>query len=222
MSNFTSAKSNVKLKRWVKRIIIGLILLISFIIGVDLYVEHTTKPYIYSNTNNIPKYKVGLLLGTSKYVGNNRINLFYKYRIDAAVALFKSGKINYILISGDNGHHAYNEPETMRDDLINAGIPEERLVLDYAGFRTLDSVIRAHHVFGLNEFTIISQRFHNERAVYIARQYGLNVNAYNAQDVNIRSGNKVLIREKLARTKMVFDLLIGKEPKFYGPKINIG
>ena len=131
-------------------------------------------------------------------------------------------KIDYILISGDNGTNTYDEPTTMKNDLITKGIPASRIYLDYAGFRTLDSIIRAKEIFTLQKFTIISQKFHNERAIFIAENKGINAIGFNARDVNIHYGLKTQIRERFARVKMIIDLLIGKQPKYLGKKIPIG
>lgn len=136
-------------------------------------------------------------------------------------ALFKAEKIEFILISGDNGRQGYNEPEAFKKVLVERGIPAERIFLDYAGFRTLDSVIRAREIFGLEEFTIISQQFHNERAIYIAQKNGINAIGFNAQDVSDYNGFKTKVREYLARTKLFVDIFLGTTPKFLGEKIEI-
>jgi SanA protein len=142
-------------------------------------------------------------------------------RIRAAAELYHAGKIDYILISGDNRYDYYNEPQMMQDDLIELGVPKEKIFLDYAGFRTLDSVVRAKKVFGLKSFTVISQRFHNERALFIAQNHGLHAVGYNAKDVSKNYGFKTNLREKFARVKVVLDLMTGKEPKFLGEQIEI-
>jgi SanA protein len=191
-------------------------------IGVDQWVRYSTRAQMYDEVAAIPHRKVGLLLGTSKFSGNGWINRYYQYRIDAAVALFRSGKIDFILVSGDNGKTYYNEPETMQADLVAAGIPADRVALDYAGFRTLDSILRCRDVFGEDNITIISQPFHNARALFICNSKHIHAIAFNARDVAGRSGVKVMLREKLARVKMLIDLATGKEPKFYGPRITIG
>ena len=162
------------------------------------------------------------MLGTSPKLKNGNNNLYFDYRILAAVELYKAGKIKYILISGDNRREDYNEPEEMKKALMQKGIPEKFIYLDYAGFRTLDSVIRAKEVFGQNQLTIISQRFHNERAIYLAERNGINAIGYNAKDVNAYAGLKTNIRELLARVKMFIDLAIDKQPHFLGGKIIIG
>lgn len=175
----------------------------------------------YSSVSKTPKNKVGLILGTSKKLKGGAPNPYYSNRISATVTLFKASKIEYVLVSGDNGSVYYNEPTTMKKDLISAGIPEERIFLDYAGFRTLDSVFRAKIVFGLQEVTIISQKFHNERAIYLAARKGLNAIGYNAKDIPLEAGLKIQFREYFARVKVFLDLALKTQPRFYGEKILI-
>lgn len=183
-----------------------------------VYKQHQ---YTYTSVQAIPHNKVGVVLGTSKFLRNGRSNLFYQNRIKAAVELYKAGKIDYILVSGDNGHESYDEPTDMKDDLAARGVPANKIFLDYAGFRTLDSMVRAKEVFGQSNFTVISQAFHNERAIAIGHWKGYNVVGYNAKAVGGKNGLKVLIREFFARVKMMIDMVLGIEPKFYGAKINI-
>jgi len=181
-----------------------------------------TSEACYEDPVSLPRKKVGLLLGTSKYRVGGEINLYYRYRVEAAVRLFESGKIRFILISGDNATQSYNEPSTFRQDLIEAGIPDKRIYLDYAGFRTLDSVVRCKEVFQEEDIIIISQPFHNERAVYIAQQKGLQALGFNAQDVPFRYGWKIQLREVFARVKTLLDLyILHTEPRFLGEKIEI-
>lgn len=198
------------------------ILCITCIIVCNRTIKKHTTSKIYTEASIIPTNKVGLLLGTSPKLKNGNNNLYFDYRILAAVELYKAGKIKYILISGDNRREDYNEPEEMKKALMQKGIPEKFIYLDYAGFRTLDSVVRAKEVFGQNQLTIISQRFHNERAIYLAEKNGINAIGYNAKDVNAYAGLKTNIRELLARVKMFIDLAIDKQPHFLGEKIIIG
>lgn len=197
--------------------VIGIVVLVS----TNYWVIYKAKEDVYSKINDLPKNKVGLLLGTSKYMAKGGINLYYAYRIDAAVALFKAGKIDYILVSGDNGSEYYDEPTTFKGDLIKRGIPEDRIVLDFAGFRTLDSVVRAKEVFGQDAFTIISQKFHNERAIYLAKNFKIDAIAFNAKDVGNLYGLRTRGREYLARVKASIDVLFNVQPKFLGEKIQI-
>ncbi|MEM7103020.1 MAG: ElyC/SanA/YdcF family protein [Bacteroidota bacterium] len=199
-----------------------LVLPVIMLIFSNSVVEKTAKEVVFDDPALIPENKVGVVLGTAKYLSDNRINLFYKYRIEAAESLYKSGKVSKLLISGDNSRSNYNEPQLMKDDLVATGIPEGDIYLDYAGFRTLDSVVRADKIFGQQQFTVISQEFHNERAIYIARQKGLDVSGFNAQDVALRTGFRVVVREYLARVKMMLDLHVTqKQPKFLGEEIEI-
>jgi SanA protein len=192
-----------------------------FVFLADWRVESKTDDLVYSDVQKIPRRKVGLLLGTSKLLVNGWVNLYFKYRIDAATASFKAGKIDYILISGDNGTKEYNEPEDMKQALIENGIPADKIVLDYAGFRTFDSVFRAEKIFGQKKFTIISQDFHTRRAIYIAQHLGLDAIGFNAEDVSKNYGFKTHLREKFARTNMFLDFLFSAKPKFLGKKILI-
>lgn len=176
---------------------------------------------LYNNTNEIPYNKVGLLLGTSKLSGDGYINLYYDYRIKAAVDLIKSGKIKYLIISGDNKTADYNEPEMMRRDLIEAGVDSSLIYLDFAGFRTFDSIVRLHEVFGQDSVTVISQAFHNERALFIASKESVYAIGFNAADVDKSMGMKTQLREKLARVKVYLDYLTNKQPKYLGAPVVI-
>ena len=177
---------------------------------------------IYSHVEKIPAKKAALVLGTAKYLRGGQINYYFKYRIDATVELFKAGKIRAIIVSGDNGSKDYDEPTTMRDDLVARGIPIEYIRIDYAGFRTLDSIVRAEAIFDLEDYIIISQQFHLERAIYLAHAKGQKVIGYVAKDFkNTVWAKKMEHRELLARAKAVLDVHIGVEPKFYGKKVKV-
>ena len=203
-------------------------LLFVFLIVVALWwcdrlIKKRSDSFIYGSVSDIPRSKVGLLLGTSPFSHSGRPNLYFSYRIDAAEALFKNGRIKYILVSGDNRKVEYNEPEAMKNALIARGIPETAIYLDYAGFRTLDSVVRCKEVFRESQFTVISQRFHAERAVFLGRSYGFTVNGFAARDVPAAYSVKTGIRESFARMKAVLDIyVLNTSPKFYGPQIKIG
>lgn len=201
-----------------------LLLVVLFIIAFfcNKTITDYAKGKLYSDTNSIPYSRVGLLLGTSKFTGETqRPNPFYDRRIEAAVELLRAKKIKYIILSGDNSRKEYDEPTQMRTDLINAGIDSTVIFLDYAGFRTFDSMVRLKEVFGQDSATIISQQFHNERAIYIAKRLNIYAIGYNAPDVSAASGLKTMIREKFARTKVFLDFLLGKEAKFLGEKVEI-
>ncbi len=187
----------------------------------NLTINSSAKGKTFSSTDDVPINKVGLVLGTAKKLMNGQPNLYYSYRINATVELFTAQKIAFVLVSGDNATKYYNEPKTIKNDLIARGIPAEKIFLDYAGFRTLDSMVRAKEVFGLENVTVISQKFHNQRAIYLAQKKGLTAIGFNAKDVTGNSGFKVHFREYLARVKVFIDLLFNTQPKFYGEGIEI-
>ncbi len=193
-----------------------------FLIFVYLSVNIYSAKHIYANADNIKKNNVGLVLGTSKYVANGKLNKYYTYRIEAAYNLYKLGKVDYLLVSGDNRSHRYNEPQSMFNDLIMLGVPKEKIYLDYAGFRTYDSVVRAKKVFGQTSCTVISQKFHNQRAVFIGRAKGIDIIGYNAKDVNKKFRLAQFPRELLSRALMYVDIITGRHPYFYGEPIYIG
>jgi len=209
------------LKRIFKIIGVLLFVLLIVIVACNFTITSTTEDKTYSDINTIPPNRVGLILGTSNRTTNGSSNPYYTHRIDATVALYNANKIKFILVSGDNGTIYYNEPDTIKKDLIKAGIPENIIFLDYAGFRTLDSMVRAKFIFGLDKVTVISQKFHNERAIYIAQRKGLNAIGFNAQDLSTTQGMKVQLREYLARVKVFIDVVLNTQPKFYGDSIEI-
>ncbi|SUO93661.1 SanA/YdcF family protein [Suttonella ornithocola] len=194
---------------------------ISAIIFCYLWVEYASKPYLYDDEEKMPKQPVAVVLGTSKFVSKGRVNLFYRTRIEAAAKLYHAGKVRYFIVSGANPSANYNEPQEMRRDLIAAGVPAENIQPDYAGLRTLDSVMRADKVFGNQKFVIVSQPFHNARAIFLARHRGLEAIAFNARDpVAFKYSVKTRLREFGARVKAVIDLFFtNKQAKFYGDKI---
>ena len=175
-------------------------------------VVNNAEGKVFSDIDSIKYNDVGLLLGTTPQARFDRItNYFFIYRIDAAEQLYKAGKIEKILISGDeNSLDGINETECMRDSLVARGVPARVILLDGKGYRTISSIINANKVYGLKSFTIISQKFHNERAIYQAEHLGLdveNIQAYNAKMPKSRRAFLTTIREYFARVKMFIDLM---------------
>lgn len=210
----------------VKRTLIAVGLLILIGVGIvalcNIMVLSSCNDHLYNNVESIPHKRVAVLLGTNPRTKSGNMNWFYKHRIDAAVALYKQGKFDRLLISGDNSLKTYSEPDEMKADLVEAGIPDSVIYLDFAGFSTYDSMVRAKKVFGLSEFIVISQDFHNQRAVYIARQNDIDAIGFNAKKVAFRKWRlKMEFREILARVKAVGDVMIDKKPHFLGDPIEI-
>lgn len=182
-------------------------------------IVQSTKGKTYCDVNLIPENKVGLLLGTSKTLGSGLPNQYFDNRISAAVQLFNAGKIKFLVISGDNSRVGYNEPLDMKNALLAQGLPDSVIYLDYAGFRTYDSMIRMKEIFGQSSFTVISQEFHNRRAIFIGNKFNIKVIGFNARDVDAYNGFRTKVREKLARVKVFIDLLINIKPRYLGEKI---
>lgn len=197
------------LAAWAKFVFGGIFLALLALVAIDIWVSYSVRDKIYTDLNQLPTRPYGLVLGTSKYYSNNAPNLYYKYRLESAKLLFSNKKVNYLLLSGDSSLY-YNEPKTMTKDLKKMDIPERFLFQDFAGFRTLDSVVRAEKVFQAGAFTIISQKFHCERALFIAKYHNINAICYVAKypDGHI----KVRLREFLARPVMLLDLALGRQP----------
>lgn len=190
--------------------------------SANYFIKSSATDLTFDKIENIPDNQVGLLLGTSKTLSNGYSNYYFKYRIDATVELFKNNKIKYLIISGDNSRKEYDEPTDMKNELIKNGIDSTKIYLDYAGFRTFDSVVRAKEIFGQKSLLIISQKFHNERAIYIAHKLNMKAIGFNAKDVSKYFGIKTVIREYFARVKVIIDFIIGVDPKFLGEKVQIG
>jgi len=197
---------------------LGLIGSVSLIVWADRAAEKAAEGKLFNEAAEVPETPVALVFGCNKTF-QGRENLYFKYRIEAAVALWKTGKVKCFIVSGDNHSHDHNEPEDMKNALVAAGVPAEKIVCDYAGLRTLDSVVRAKEIFGIEKVVLISQKFHNERAAYLAESIGLEVVGLNAQSVTGPAARKTESREKLARVKMWLDVNILKtDPKFLGKK----
>ena len=182
-------------------------------------VANNAEGKVFSDIDSIKYNKVGLLLGTTPQARIGRIkNYFFIYRIDAAEQLYKAGKIEKILISGDDHSlDGINETECMRDSLVARGVPASAIILDGKGYRTICSIVNANKVYGLKSFIIISQQFHNERAIYQAEHLGQdveNIQAYNAKDPKSRLAYLTTIREYFARVKMFWDLMTSDNTKY--------
>lgn len=189
------------------------VLCIACLLICNHIVVKNAKGKVFSETDSITPTKWGLLLGTTPQTRiGNRQNLFYKNRIDAAVQLYKAGKIEKILVSGaEKSLEGVNEVVCMRDSLVARGVDAGAIVLDGKGNRTLESVVRAVNVYGIHQFIVISQRFHNERAIYQAEHLDLDVNGitgFNADDVHTSTSFLIYLREYLARVKMFLDLFL--------------
>ena len=216
----------MKSRLWIRWIVAFVSVVASVVVAgtvvVNVMVDRSAAGKIYADAASAPCNRVGLLLGTSPMTRSGSPNFYFTSRIQTAAELFRLGKIDFIIASGDNRTRYYNEPFAMRDALVAAGVPQERIVLDYAGFRTLDSVVRARKVFCCDEITIISQADHCARALFLAEANDIRAVAVAAP---LTAGRlvrvRMAVREWLARDKMMLDIVTGKAPHFLGEQIEI-
>lgn len=200
-------------RRTLLTVLLGSIILL---VALNVWVVRSTSNLIYTHPETVPAYPVGLVLGTSHRLSSGHPNPYFQQRIDAAAQLFLSGKIKHVIVSGDNRSRYYNEPLEMKKALIARGIPAEAITLDYAGLRTLDSIVRSKKIFGQNRLIIVTQSFHAHRALFICRFEGIDAVALAAGNEHADPWHGML-REYLARAKAVFDLYIfNTQPRFLG------
>lgn len=206
-----------------KRIFLTLsILFVSLFIFTNLWIVRSTKNRVFSDLSKVPHHRIALVLGTSHRTSKGDPNPFFEKRIETAAELYKKGKIDHLILSGDNRTIYYNEPMAMLRALLKKGVPASAITLDYAGLRTLDSIVRCKEIFGQNKFIIITQPFHSYRALFISRYHHINAIAMVAEEPDFEYSFKVRIREYLARTKAVLDLYVLKTPpRFLGRKEQI-
>jgi SanA protein len=181
----------------------------------NLWVVYSTTDIVQTEIENLKPHEVGLVLGTSNKRANGEDNPFFTSRIEAAAKLYKAGKIKYLIVSGDNRSKYYNEPLKMQQALMEKGVPENVITLDYAGLRTLDSVVRCKEVFGQNEVVVITQGFHCYRALFIAQYYNMNAVGYATTKLPLSQSLKTVLREMLARPMAILDAYILKTRPMY-------
>lgn len=201
-------------KKIIRLSIVAMAIIVVAVIGCYIIISINANGKTYNIVEDIPHNKVGLLLGTSPVTPQGEHNYYFDNRLKATVELYNNRKISRIIASGgdySNRENGCNELTTMRDSLVAHGVPDSVITLDYQGLRTLNSVVKAKDIYNLDSVTIISQKYHNERAIWLAEHYGLHAIAYNANTPDITNKRiKNISREFLARVKMFLDLAIGK------------
>lgn len=186
--------------------------------AIAICVASDGRVFDSSSLDKVPHSRVAVVLGCRKVLPSGFKNLYFTRRIAAAATLYKAGKVDCLIVSGDNHIKEYDEASDMKASLVEAGVPADRIVCDYAGFRTLDSVVRAKKVFGLDSFIVVSQEDHVRRAVFTARGFGCDAYGYAAQSVKGRRSVKTTIREQFAKVAAVLDVILRRKPKFLGPR----
>jgi len=206
-------------RKIVRSIVLIAGLVVVLVILSNIWIILSTRTQVYNSVDHVPHKKVGLVLGTTSKLRTGGQNPYFAERINTAADLYGQGKIEHFILSGDNNTVYYNEPAKMKEALMEKGIPKEAITLDFAGFRTLDSVVRCKEVFGQDEIVIITQQFHSYRALFIGDYYGLDAVAIAASNAPFPSSIRVTLREFIARPMAIIDLYILKTPpKFLGEK----
>lgn len=191
-------------------------------IALDAWIGAQTSDACFDELDRVPAAPVALVLGCSPRLPDGRANLYFLRRIDAAVELYRAGRVQALIVSGEGRRADDDEPTAMKAALVAAGVPEERVYCDFAGFRTLDSVARADLVFGQRRIVVVSQRFHAERAVYLARERGMEAFGYCARAVGGFAGMRIRAREVVARAAALVDAhVLDTKPRFSGPRIEV-
>ncbi len=211
-----------KLKSPARALIALWLMLTGAVVLVNLHMIGSSKPFVFREADRLPENDVGLVLGTTPRLAGGATNPHFQRRIEAAASLYHAGKVKHLLLSGDNHLREYNEPVAMKSALMAAGVPESAMTLDYAGLRTLDSIVRAREVFGQERLTIITDEFHAYRAVFLSRHYGIDAVAYCSASVPFGISARSRMREYGARVKAALDLyILHTKPRFLGEKIDI-
>jgi SanA protein len=210
---------------WRRKLVLAALLLVlvpAATVSTNAWVLSSSDKFVFKSVNELPGNDVGLLLGVSHLLGRGFVNPHFARRTEAAAYLYHAGKVRHLLVSGDNHVEGYDEPTDMKEALVRMGVPESAITLDYAGFRTLDSVIRARDVFGRRQLTIITDEFHAYRSVFLARQCGIDAVAFCSVDVPQRFSREARFREYGARVKAVMDLfLLNTHPRYLGEPVEI-
>ena len=181
--------------------------LLLILIVADVWISFKARRLSYQEVQAMPVCNYALLLGTAKYLGEQKaLNRYYRYRLEAALELWHAGKVKQFVVSGSGLHENISETVCMQADLVAGGVPTSAVWQDPAGLRTLDSVIRFRQQFGQASVCIVSQPFHNQRALVQAGFHELNAIAYNAQIVGLKAGHKIHLRERFARLRLWYDL----------------
>lgn len=218
----TDIRLRAKIRRVARAGVTALGLVLLAMLAVNAWIISTTQARIYDHIGRLPAdFKVALVLGTSPYTSSGAPNMFFKHRMLAAAELYTAGKVQHILVSGANPGY-YNEPQEMYQALRELGVPHEAITLDFAGYSTFDSIVRSRRVFGLQRYIIVSQRFHDYRALFIARHAGIEAVAYVRPEEDLRQPFFTVLREYFARLKAVLDLFVwDADPRYLGPDVTI-
>lgn len=188
-----------------------------FIAG-NFWVLASTARFIDDNINECRPTDVAIVFGTSHWTRSGFRNPYFHSRMRTSAQLIADQRVSHLLISGDNRTQSYNEPRAMWRDLSRRGVPADQLTMDFAGFSTYDTLVRARDVFQLDNALLVTQRWHLPRAIFIGRALGMDVTGCAADDEAAAGEWRLKLREWVARVATLGDLYVwGREPYFLGP-----
>lgn len=205
-------------RRRALRVLVALLALACFSVAVsETYVWRQSSGRHSERVADVREGGVGVVLGCAPHLAG-RPNMYFYNRMQAAAELWHAGKVTALLVTGDNSSSDYNEAEAMKQALVDRGVPPDAIACDFAGLRTLDSIVRAHRIFGAERLVVVSQQFHNERALAIASHYGIEACGLDAADIGVRSHRlRSWVRERAARVAMMIDLFVlDRQPRHMG------
>ncbi len=204
-----------KPRRLLRKTMLVPLVLAGIVAWANWQVGQAADARVFSDPHKVPARRVGLVLGTSPRTRRGP-NPFFERRLDAAAALFRAGKVHCLLVSGDHGTRHYDEVDAMARGLVRRGVPREKIALDHAGFRTLDSLVRARRVFGVRGAVIVTDDFHLPRALYLAQDNGIDAVGLRSAGVSTDIAPWPATREIAARVLVVVDVWFGRQPRFLG------
>ena len=216
-----SAAPRIRWRRWLLGVGLVSVIGIGSAFAMHGAVVRAGRGRIYFDPNLVPAREVAIVLGTSPKFRNGP-NPFFESRMDAAAELWKRGKVRHFIVSGDNGRRTYDEPTAMRDALVERGVPAAAVTLDYAGFRTLDTMARGFTVFGQRKITVVTDDFHLPRALFLAEAHGMDAVGFGGKPIPLRWSKKTRTREVASRIAAWLDVhLLRTKPKFFGPPVAV-
>ncbi|HST03408.1 MAG TPA: ElyC/SanA/YdcF family protein [Chloroflexia bacterium] len=232
----TGADTRIRPRRFVRRkpverhrsllgrIIVVLLLIVAVgvlaLLAFKIWVDSQTSGLIYGYDDpNLPSNHVALVFGAGLNTTGGPSAILYD-RVATAADIYKAGKVQKLLMTGDNSTDSYNEVAVMRTTAMQLGVPDKDIVLDYAGFSSWDSCYRAREVFSLQSATLVTQKFHLPRALYTCNQLDVkSVGVIADRQPYPTQYNE--LREYPALAATAWRLLINDQPRFLGPKVDV-
>ena len=194
------------------------VIVVALVLAPALWVQVVGQTRVRPGVSDVSRTDVAIVLGAGLRPDGTP-STYLRRRLDAAAELYARGTVGVILVSGDNSTTQHDEPTAMRDWLVGLGVPEDRVVRDFAGLDTHDSCVRAHEVFGVTDAVVITQDYHLRRALFSCREAGIDVVGLGLSSTSVEPIKAVLyrVREIPASIKAAWDALTGREPAHLGP-----